>query len=284
MNRAWQKLTYPSLTDMTQARMQCHQAIQNVAAVGRSFLPEDAGDQYGNLTWDAKLQRLVGHWIEGETIFRSSISIQDFTVYLVDKTFTTISSISMQDTTQTEVMIWLEKQLGQLGVEFSKINLALPYDIPPYPTAKGEVFHVDNMQACHELSKLYHNSHLVLNNLLAGEKIKTTSIRCWPHHFDMAGSIILLDTGDPQTSRQIGVGLSPGDDNYNEPYFYVSPWPYPTKDLPDISGTLGHWHEINWIGTVLPISKLSGMNLIQDQLRTIKGFFNQSISVLKELQ
>lgn len=282
MNKSWQRLTLPPIEEMNQAREQCHQAIQNVAAVGRSFLPISKSDENASLAWDFNLQRLVGHWVEGDIVFRSSISIHDFIVYLVDSNFKTISAISMQNATQTDVMIWLEQQMGQLGVDFAKLDLAHPYEIPVYPTAKGHAFHVDNMRACQELSRLYHNASLMIKDLLKDEE-KSTHINCWPHHFDITGSVILLDTGDPQTSRQIGIGLSPGDEHYNEPYFYTSPWPYPTKDLPDIDHTLGHWHENNWIGTVLPISRLMKMNLIQDQIRVIKKFYSESLTILKSM-
>ena len=40
----------------------------------------------------------------------------------------------------------------------------------------------------------------------------------------------------------IGVGLSPGDTYYAEPYWYVSPYPYPgLEDLPVLDGS-GFWH------------------------------------------
>ncbi len=77
--------------------------------------------------------------------------------------------------------------------------------------------------------------------------------------------------------------MSPGDNEYNEPYFYVAPWPYPTKELPDISDTLGHWHENNWIGAVLPYSKIIGQELIQDQIRVIQKFYETAIHSLKNL-
>ena len=265
-----------------QVRDQCHQAIQNVAAVGRSFLPESKEDENANLEWDANLQRLVGRWVETEDVtFRSSISISEFTVFLVSEDFETISSFELQDKTQTDVMVWLERQLGELGFEFSKINLAYPYKIPEYPMAKGKPFHVTNMVASRELSRLYHNTDFLLNDFLKGFE-ETSEIKCWPHHFDIAGRIILLNTGDPSTTRSIGVGMSPGDQYYSEPYFYVSPWPYPSKALPSLEPTLGHWHDHDWIGAVLPISKIDHMDLIQDQRRTVLNFFQKSVESLIE--
>ncbi|MFY0625398.1 MAG: hypothetical protein JXR07_03815 [Reichenbachiella sp.] len=283
MTLQWQLLTFPSIADIVQAREQCHQAIQNVSAVGRSFLPESKEDVNANLEWDSKLQRLVGRWVETEDItFRSSISISEMTVYLVDRKFETISSIALQDKTQTDIMIWLEHQLGELGFESSKINLAYPYQIPEYATAKGQPFQVTNMVACRELSRLYNNTSLLIQKHTVKEE-NHTSVKCWPHHFDIAGQIILQDTGDPATSRSIGVGMSPGDKYYIEPYFYVSPWPYPTKDLPNLDRTLGHWHTDDWIGGVLPVSKLADFDLIQDQRGTLDQFYKLAIDGLKNL-
>jgi hypothetical protein len=283
MNLKWQKFTFPDLSSIKEAKEQSHQAIQNVAAVGRAFLPESEIDEFANLEWDAKLQRLVGRWIEGNITFRSSISLYDFMVYLVDENFKTISSISMQGSKQKDVMVWLEKELVQLGVDFSKINLDYPYDLPDYADNVGNTFGVKSEQASHELSRLYHNANLMIHHILAKEEKKVSKVKCWPHHFDIAGSIILLDTGDQNTSKKIGIGMSPGDQDYDEPYFYVAPWPYPTKELPDISDTLGHWHQNNWIGAVLPYSQLTEQTLIQDQIRVIQGFYQTAIHSIKNL-
>jgi len=281
MRPNWQLFKFPSLADMNQAREQCHQAIQNVAAVGRSFSVASKEDEFANLNWDFGLQRLVGHWVKGNITFRSSICIKDFEVYLVNENIKTISSISMQDITQTDVMVWLEHELSKLGVDFSKINLTYPYEIPEYPTAKREAFHLDNLEACDELSRLYNNTSLVLTELFKKEK-NVSSIKCWPHHFDIAARVTMLDTGDPETSRSINLGMSPGDKYYNEPYFYVSPIPYPTENLLDLSKYHGHWHQNDWVGAVLPYSRLSGLELIQDQKSAIKKFISTAYSFLKE--
>jgi hypothetical protein len=71
----------------------------------------------------------------------------------------------------------------------------------------------------------------------------------------MAMLVMLPGTrnGSPNT---IGVGLSPGDTSYAEPYWYVSPYPYPaTTALPAIAGN-GFWHTQGWVGAVLPATRL----------------------------
>lgn len=282
MNKDWQLLTFPQIDDLNESRKQFHQAIQNVAAVGRSFLPESDEDEYANLEWDFNLQRLVGRWVDAGIKFRSSISLRKFEVYLVNEELKTISSISMEGKKQTDVMVWLEHELSKLGADFSKINLAYPYNIPEYPTAKKEAFHISNMHAAQEMSRLYHNTASLLSVILKKEE-KVSGIKCWPHHFDIAARIVLLDTGDPDTSRSINLGMSPGDKYYDQPYFYCSPWPYPTKNLLDLSSVEGHWHQDEWIGAVLPFEKLYGHNLIQDQRRMVLKFYETALNFLKEI-
>ena len=51
-----------------------------------------------------------------------------------------------------------------------------------------------------------------------------TPTRCWPHHFDLA---TVVELGQ---ARSIGIGLSPGDDYYAQPYFYLSPYPKPARN------------------------------------------------------
>src|SRR5262249_57852622 len=77
-----------------------------------------------------------------------------------------------------------------------------------------------------------------------------------PHHFDIA---TLLDFGE---SRTIGVGLSPGDSSYAEPYFYVSPSPVP-KDRSGPALPVGHWHSQGWFGAVLTGSETTGAEIAE---------------------
>lgn len=278
----WHKLTFPELTEISEARKQYHQAIQNVAAVGRSLLPQVEDDHYANLEWDEKVQRLVGRWVEGETKFRSSISFEDFSVYLVDVDYRVISSFPLKGKKQNTVMVWLEEQFDDLGYESSKLSLERPYEIPEYLTAKGKPFDLSNMEIGELLGHYFHNTQMILKDLVLPME-GASEIKCWPHHFDIASLITLNDTGDPETSKSIGAGFSPGDDNYNEPYFYITPWPYPSEDaLPDISNSGGFWHTDGWIGGILTASNLKHLDNSNDQHAAVLNFFKTGIEGLKE--
>jgi hypothetical protein len=74
-------------------------------------------------------------------------------------------------------------------------------------------------------------------------------LRCWPHHFDIA-TYVSLEAGDPETARAMGVGMSPGDESYDQPYFYVNPWPHlDSSELPDPPAP-GHWHTDGYVGLI----------------------------------
>jgi hypothetical protein len=71
-------------------------------------------------------------------------------------------------------------------------------------------------------------------------------------------AIIALDQGSGtlESARTVSIGLSPGDHYYNEPYFYVTPWPYPDPPkLPPLSD-LGRWHLKDFTAAVAPAHRI----------------------------
>ena len=52
-----------------------------------------------------------------------------------------------------------------------------------------------------------------------------TENQLWPEHFDIA-----IEHGNEQSGERATYGLSPGDADHPEPYFYVAPW-LPPNDL-----------------------------------------------------
>jgi hypothetical protein len=51
------------------------------------------------------------------------------------------------------------------------------------------------------------------------EELEVNRVQLWPEHFDMA-----VELGSEQQGRRATYGLSPGDEQHEEPYVYVSPW------------------------------------------------------------
>jgi hypothetical protein len=52
---------------------------------------------------------------------------------------------------------------------------------------------------------------------------EATENQLWPEHFDIA-----IEHGNEQNGERATYGLSPGDADHAEPYFYVAPWVPPS--------------------------------------------------------
>ena len=101
----------------------------------------------------------------------------------------------------------------------------------------------------------------------------------WPHHFDIATLIELPKTPSGKTPT-IGVGLSPGDESYHEPYWYVGPNPRPdVSNAPNLGGG-GRWHTAGWIGAALPASDFVDA---QDQRAQVKLFVESAVKECRKL-
>jgi hypothetical protein len=122
---------------------------------------------------------------------------------------------------------------------------------------EGSAFAIDET-ACAELGDWFESAHRLLEEVVARHP-RATQIRLWPHHFDL-GTLIVEERGAAsEVTRSVGVGLSPGDDGTGEPYWYVTPWPYPPSDgLPRLGG-FGSWNTSGWIGAVLRGSELTDL-------------------------
>ncbi|MAE82567.1 MAG: hypothetical protein CMB80_07535 [Flammeovirgaceae bacterium] len=264
---SWIPLTSIDPEEIKYARIQLHQSIQNVSAVGRKFLDQSAGDVNATLTWVPGHRRMAGKWVKGDISFRSSISLEEFTIYLVDEKVQTLSSFNCNDKTQTQLMLWLEEQIGKFGLEAKNLTLNLPYELPKEVLEVGNPFDLESLRGAKELTKYFHNAYITIREFreqfsAAGE------INIWPHHFDMAMNVLLRDTGDPETNTQISLGMSPGDDQFESPYFYVNCWPHvDTRNLPQLSNN-AMWISEEWTGAVLLSKHLQNAKNQEDITRT----------------
>ena len=174
----------------------------------------------------------------------------------------------------------LEDLLDWVGSRVGSKKLALPdYEMPEHPVAQGEALRIQG-KACDELMRWFGNGYSLLAAIASEEK-GASPVRTWPHHFDMATLIDLGEAGSGESGRSVNVGLSPGDTNYEEPYLYVSPWPYPQgyekAALPPLAGG-GHWHTSGFLAAILTGTDLVSQAGVDKQFDLATAFIDSATS------
>lgn len=106
-----------------------------------------------------------------------------------------------------------------------------------------------------------------------------TAVYCWPHHFDIA-TLVRLAVGDPETAPSVGVGLSPGDGAYDEPYLYVNPWPTPKPEGLPAAPAPGRWHTDGFVGLVATGSEILTTT---DPAAALRRFVGEAFAVAEPL-
>ena len=264
--------------EIRNVRAQLHLSVQNVAAVGSEFLSESEGDENAVLSWVPGLRRMAGKWVQGDISFRSSISLEEFKIYLVDEKVMTLAEFALQNSNTTQLMIWLEEQIGKFGLQAKNLTMNLPYQLPASVLEKGNPFDINSERNTRELSKYYHNTYLLLREFKDHHGVDTT-INIWPHHFDMALDILLKDTGDPETNTQIALGMSPGDDQFENPYFYVNCWPHANTEAFSKLSNHAIWISEEWTGAVMLSKHIRSADKQEEMLRT---FYQEASETLIE--
>lgn len=273
----WRPLIKLDPERIKSARAEAHHAIQNVSAVGRRFLPNQPNDQNAELVWVPGLSRLAGKWIKGNIIFRSSICLDTYEIFLVDERINTIASYDLKERTQKDVMLWLEEQIGKLGLPAPDLTLHLPYILPAFKEEKQPAFDMLYPSACIELSKFFHNSYVVLRELkLRFQSDNVPGIR--PKTFNQVLTIVLKSSGHHETDTRLIFGMSPGDQFLENPYFFVITWPHVDTTNFKKMQSKGFWVSEEWTGAVL----LSKHLYDGDQQEILIDFFDETSSILME--
>jgi hypothetical protein len=123
-----------------------------------------------------------------------------------------------------------------------------------------------DVAAASALGDFYGFACSVLEQLRADEYEGDPSlVRLWPEHFDIA-----FELGSEAAGQRANFGASPGDDQHDEPYLYVSPW------TAEVSGEL--WNATGFRGAELRYSELLEA---KDQRRVALEFMEERYRALR---
>lgn len=257
---------------LSDARRQLHHAVQLAAAAGISYLPARDDDSHTNLEWVAGTGALVSHAIPSARDCRLGVAIPSLALVILDPAETVRESFSLNGRTISDAEGWIRGQFAALGADPARFTRARHFEIPPHPVGDGKAFDAGESSELAELSDWFANGASILGEIAANTS-GASSVRCWPHHFDIA---TLIDVARHEHhDHTIGIGMDPGDAYYDEPYLYVNLNPKPPAPalvMPLAGG--GSWHTKEWIGAVLPGSRL--VDSATDQEQEVRVFLKSA--------
>jgi len=237
------------------ARTLAHFAVQPVGATGASLCVARPDDSHLSVWWDNMHLRFVGSCVhEG---ISAALAVPELALELVDTNGASRTLYPLEGKTLDAAYRWINRAFTEsLGIPPEPPIHPPTHELPAHPIGNGGVFDAIDRDALEELGRWYTNAEAFCRSMtraVAG----ASPVRCWPHHFDIATLITFdVDKSDPDKARSVGFGLSPGDGAYDEPYFYLNPWPRPGAAAPPALDGGAHWHTEGWFGAVLPASAL----------------------------
>lgn len=277
MQSDWQSVGSVDLASLGPARVQLHSAVQLVAIVGKALADPVPDFSHTSLEWDSQRTAFVGVKIR-QPAMQASLEVPTLTFSISpsgsDPKEADSKRLKLHGRTLADAVDWLRITVEKLGAKPERLAmLGNRAELPLGILADAGRFDATHGAEFLEWSKYYGNASALLNEL-AAKQPGASAVRVWPHHFDIAFLITL------KPEKTIGVGLSPGDASYNEPYWYVTPSPYPdATKLPPLDGGAS-WHTQEWVGAVLPFSRIP-RNLCAEQERQVRRFIQSVIEILR---
>lgn len=227
----------PARTEgLREGRLQLHWAAQALGALGASLRPAQADSSHTALDVQSGRLHVSGKGIDASLDGSGALSIARGG---------NARTLPLPGCTLDDVLGDIQQVLKMLAVRDPDPIARLEHDLPEHPIGSGEPFEAFPIESDVVLRWLAFGWERLTE---LGARHGLEPLRLWPHHFDAAR---LWKLGATQSGPAIGFGFSPGDDTYDEPYFYVNLWPYPDAEahLPDLAD--GCWHREGWTGAVL---------------------------------
>ncbi|MEL6674624.1 MAG: hypothetical protein AAFR61_20605 [Bacteroidota bacterium] len=271
---SWQAPAAVSKVALQEARHQSHQAIQLVAASARSYSAPDPEDCHASLLFRAEINGLLSQpFHAGAHEIQVGLNFQSFALVILGPAGQ--EEILLDGLSYEEASARLKSCLQKRGASEDAWSDSLPYEIPVYPQATGTAFGGFDTTAMKALGEFFSNAALLLQPI-AQQEAGASPVMCWPHHFDIATLITLPGAGEEK--KYLGIGLSPGDESYDQPYFYANPYPVPeaTATLPQPSH--GHWHRENWTGLVMTATDVAAAGDAAGQQALMERYVKEALA------
>ena len=270
----WRPIGGVDWSRLRTARLQTHHAVQWLARAARGFVPPQPDDRHTNFGWNDALDGFSTHPLKGDLSL--GLGMTHLTLVLTGVSAARQSFV-LDGRPDADARRWLDTQLGACGLDARALDAKAPYEIPARARAGGAYDVGGLADALSDLAAWFANADRSLGRVrdqLSARGLAPSPVRTWPHHFDMA-TLTLLEDGNAEHVRSVNAGFSPGDQHNEEPYFYVSPYPYPDPGKLSPLPVQGHWHTIGFTAAVAPASRILAA---ADREATSEAFLDAAVA------
>ncbi len=281
MTTDWALLGAPPPDTLTEPRLQLHRALQLVPAVGDAYVRPAQDYSHSSAQWSTEHRVLIGNPTDTDPVLRVGLAPAQLALVVHDDRGTELMRYMLDGSSIEETYAWLQSVIAQRLRSDPKPLVRSELELPPGPGAGESRFVLDDPPAFEELARWYGNADLLLGGLRKSTP-EASPVRCWPHHFDIAFLLPMGEVSSDEGARSIGVGMTPGDDSYAVPYWYVTPWPYPkSPDLPELPAG-GEWHTQDWVGAILTADRLTKSSA-REQQRQVEDFVGAAVRACRKM-
>ncbi|HEY2137740.1 MAG TPA: hypothetical protein VGH49_17780 [Xanthobacteraceae bacterium] len=247
---AWHPIRGVEPARLAAARLQAHHAVQWLARTARAYIPKRSDDRHTNLGWDDHFKGFFTHLLPDGA--RLGLRIGDLALVFFDTSGAPKETLVLDGRSDAEAREWLGRNVQAHGFDPSALDAPLPYALPA--RTGGETYGAAALaEPLGELATWYSNANLELGTVprhVAKYGLGAPPVHGWPHHFDL-DTLVTVAPG-----RTTGIGFSPGDEFYDEPYFYVSLHPAPDIATLPALPAIGHWHAKGFTAAVAPAHRI----------------------------
>ncbi len=270
----WQKLNPTGIDTLENTRIHIHKVLQLVSAAARCYLPVSKNDVNATLQWDPQNGVFHSKPFGQRKNLQVSFDIKKFVLTISNKNGDR-EHLVLSGMTYPLSFGWLQVKLDKFGMDSELFTDAAPYDLTNYGFDPSKELSISD-EGAEEYAKYFSNAWEYLAKRSKEFEVKEP-VSFNPEHMDV---FIKLNAPNQRTFK---IGFSPGDENYIEPYCFVSMEKiYQVhNDTPDVPSAI--WHNKNWTGFVLLISNIYHVEPEKEQSR-VDDFIGESLRVLKSIK
>ncbi len=252
---------------LASARNVAHAAAQFLYRAAVANVAPMPAYEHTNLGWNVGKRAFQTHALNDAGLM-AELRLDPLTLCLGD------AELPLAGISSADALEWLDDRLGAQELNPASAT-KVTYDLPDEVSAMATFWNDDGLPTLAAWFELAAVSLQAQADQISDINPGPSAVRCWPHHFDIA-TYVSLEAGNAEEARGIGVGMSPGDSSYAEPYFYLNAWPHLDQKHLTTPVLPGHWHTEGFVGSIATATEI--LSLADPEAATAE-FLQESFAI-----